>query len=53
MVIDIMVPSDSNIKMEYEELEKHQGLKEELEQIWKEKIKVVSMGKRLLTVDEA
>ena len=32
VVIDVVVPSDSNIrKKEYEKLEKYQGLKEELE----------------------
>ena len=42
VVIDIAVPSNSNIKKkEYEKLEKHQGLKEELERTWKVKVKVV------------
>ena len=42
VVIDIAVPSDSNIKKkEYEKLEKYQGLKEELERTWKVKVKVV------------
>ena len=41
-MIDIAVPSDSNIKKkEYEKLEKYQGLKEELERTWKVKVKVV------------
>ena len=41
-MIDIVVPSDSNIKKkEYEKLEKYQGLKEELERMWKVKAKVV------------
>ena len=31
VLIDIAVPIDSNIKKEYEKLEKYQGLKEELE----------------------
>ena len=42
VVIDVAVPSDSNIKKkEYEKLEKYQGLKEELERMWKVKVKVV------------
>ena len=41
VVIDIAVPSDSNIKKEYEKLEKYQGLKEEVERMWKVKAKVV------------
>ncbi|KAM6449746.1 uncharacterized protein PHA67_017094 [Liasis olivaceus] len=42
VVIDVAVPSDSNIrKKEYEKLEKYQGLKEELERMWKVKGKVV------------
>ena len=41
-MIDVAVPSDSNIKKkEYEELEKYQGLKEEQERTWKVKVKVV------------
>ena len=41
-MIDIVVPSDSNIKKkEYEKLEKNQGLKKELERMWKVKAKVV------------
>ena len=41
-MIDIVVPSDSNIKKkEYEKLEKYQGLKEEVERTWKVKAKVV------------
>ena len=40
VVIDVAVPSDSNIrKKEYEKLEKYQGLKEELERMWKVKPK--------------
>ena len=40
-MIDIAVPSDSNIKKkEYEKLEKYRGLKEELERTWKVKVKV-------------
>lgn len=40
VVLDVAVPSDSNIK-EYEKLEKYQGLKEELKTMWKVKAKVV------------
>lgn len=40
VVLDVAVPSDNNIK-EYEKLEKHQGLKEELKTVWKVKAKVV------------
>ena len=42
VVMDVAVPSDSNIKKKkYEKLEKYQGLKEELERTWKVKAKVV------------
>ena len=42
VVIDIAVPSDSNIKKkEYEKLDKYQGLEEKLERTWKVKDKVV------------
>ena len=41
VVIDVVVPSDSNIRKKYEKLEKYQGLKEELERMWKVKAKVV------------
>ena len=42
MVTDTAVPSDSNIKnKEYEKLEKYQGLKKELERMWKVKAKVI------------
>ena len=42
VVIDIAVPSDSNIKQkEYEKLEKYQELKEELQRTWKVIAKVV------------
>lgn len=36
--------SDSNVrKKEYDKLEKHQGLKEKLEKLWKEKAKIISV----------
>lgn len=43
-MIDAAVPSDSNIKekQQDEKLEKYQGLKEEVERIWKLKVKLVS-----------
>lgn len=42
MVIDVAMPRDSNLrKEEYEKLEKYKGMKEELEGIWKVKVKVV------------
>ena len=42
MLIDIAVPSDSNIKKkEFEKQVKYQGLKEELERMWKVKAKMV------------
>ncbi len=35
MVIDVAIPSDSNIrKKEHEKLEKYQGLKEKLKKMW-------------------
>lgn len=40
MVIDIAIPNMRNIRKEYEKLEKYQGLKKELEKMWKLKIKV-------------
>lgn len=41
VVTDMTVPSDSNIKKkENEKLERYQGLKEELETMWKVKAKV-------------
>lgn len=43
VMIDVLVSSDSNIRKEYEELEKCQGLKEELENLLKVKAKVVLM----------
>ena len=40
--MDVAIPSDSNIREEeHEELEKYQGLKEELEKAWKVKATVV------------
>lgn len=39
-VTDVAVPRDGNIKR-YEMLEKHHGLKEEQEKMWKVKAKVV------------
>ncbi|XP_070794643.1 vomeronasal type-2 receptor 26-like [Pituophis catenifer annectens] len=46
LVIDTVVLTDSNIrKKEHEKLGKDQGLKEELEKIWKVKAKVVSVMK--------
>ncbi len=42
LVIDVAIPSDSNIrKKEHEKLEKYQGLKEELEKMWKVRATVV------------
>ncbi|CAI5667744.1 unnamed protein product [Oreochromis niloticus] len=42
VVIDVAVPNDSNIrKKEHEKLEKYQGLREELEKMWREKVTVV------------
>ena len=42
VVIDVVIPSDSNIrKKEHEKLEKYQGLKEELEKMWVVKAAVV------------
>lgn len=42
VVIDVEISADSNIwKEELEKIEKWQGLKEQLEQIWKVKAKVV------------
>ena len=47
-MIDVAVPSNSNIKKDYEKLEKYQGLKEELERMWKVKAKVVPVVIRAL-----
>uniref|UniRef100_A0A3P9LU28 D(1B) dopamine receptor n=1 Tax=Oryzias latipes TaxID=8090 RepID=A0A3P9LU28_ORYLA len=42
VVVDAAVPSDGNIrKKDHEELEKYQGLREELEKAWKVKVTVV------------
>lgn len=42
VVVDVAIPSDSNIrKKEQEKLEKYQGLKEELEKMWGVKASVV------------
>ncbi|XP_077138906.1 uncharacterized protein LOC143804564 [Ranitomeya variabilis] len=42
MIIDVSVPSDSNIrKKEYEKQEKYQGLKGELNKMWKVKATVI------------
>uniref|UniRef100_A0A669EZW7 Reverse transcriptase domain-containing protein n=1 Tax=Oreochromis niloticus TaxID=8128 RepID=A0A669EZW7_ORENI len=42
VVIDVAVPNDSNIrKKEHEKLEKYQGLREELERMWRIKVTVV------------
>lgn len=41
MVIDVTVPNDSNIRNnQYEKLEKYQGLKGKLKEMWKVKAKV-------------
>ena len=41
VVIDVAVPSDNNIKKKYyEKLVKYQGLKEELEKMWKVNVKM-------------
>lgn len=43
-MIVIAMLSDSNVrKKEYDKLEKHQGLKEKLEKLWKEKAKIISV----------
>ena len=42
VVIDVAIPADANIrKKEHEKIEKYQGLKEQLEQMWKIKADVV------------
>ena len=42
VVIDVAIPADANIrKKEHEKVEKYQGLKEQLEQMWKVKASVV------------
>ncbi|XP_068190807.1 uncharacterized protein [Antennarius striatus] len=42
VVIDVAIPADANIrKKEHEKIEKYQGLKEQLEQMWKVKVNVV------------
>ena len=42
VVIDVGIPADANIrKKEHEKIEKYQGLKEQLEQMWKVKASVV------------
>lgn len=49
MVIDVVVPSDCNIrKKKREKLEKYQGLKEELEKMWMSGFQVIPLntGKR-------
>ena len=41
-MIDVAVPSDCNIrKKEHEKIDKYQGLREEMEKMWKVKAKVV------------
>lgn len=45
VVIDVGIPKDSNIRnKEYEQLEKYPGQREELEKIWKMKVRVVPQG---------
>ena len=42
MIIDVAVPSDCNIKKkEHEKIDKYQGLREEMEKMWKVEAKVV------------
>ena len=42
VVIDVAIPVDANIrKKEHEKIEKYQGLKEQLERMWKVKASVV------------
>lgn len=38
---DIAIPSDSDVRKEYEMLEKYQGLENELEKMWKVKAKII------------
>ena len=49
LVIDVAIRSDSNIKKkEHEKLAKHQGLREELEKMWKGKATAVPVVIRAL-----
>ncbi|KAF7666334.1 hypothetical protein LDENG_00110960 [Lucifuga dentata] len=50
VVVNVAIPSDGNIrkKKQHEELEKYQGLKEELDGIWKVKSTVVPVVIRAL-----
>lgn len=51
VVIDVALPSDSNIKKnEYEKLGKQQSLEKELERIWKVKAKMVPVVEALRAV---
>ncbi|XP_041652507.1 uncharacterized protein LOC121515677 [Cheilinus undulatus] len=50
VVIDVAIPSDSNIReKEHEKLEKYQGLKEELEKMWGVKETVVTGARGAVT----
>lgn len=49
VVIHVAIPSDSNIrKMKHEKPEKYQGLKEELEKMWRVKATMVAVVKGAL-----
>ncbi|KAL4006508.1 quercetin 2,3-dioxygenase [Sarotherodon galilaeus] len=42
IVVDVAIPSDSNIrKKEHEKLKKYQGLREELEKMWRVKLQQI------------
>lgn len=43
MVIDKVVPSESNIRKQYKKLKKYQGLKQELEKMWKVRTKLIAV----------
>lgn len=46
------IPSNRNVrKKEYDKIEKYQGLKEELEKIWKMKTKVTLVNRSICTVN--
>lgn len=44
VVIEVVEPSDNNIRKEYEKLDKCQGLKEKLKRMWKIKLALVAVG---------
>lgn len=47
-LIDTAVPNDSNMKKKHRNVKKYQGLKEDLEELWKRKITVVPVVIRTL-----